>query len=64
MKKICLLGATGSIGDSTISVIEQHPDKLMLKAVVANHSWEKVLEILKRHPHIDHIAMFDQKLSL
>jgi 1-deoxy-D-xylulose-5-phosphate reductoisomerase len=60
LKKICLLGATGSIGDSTVSVIEQHPDKLLLKSVVANRSWQKVLEILKRHPQVEWVALFDE----
>ncbi|MEH7234738.1 1-deoxy-D-xylulose-5-phosphate reductoisomerase [Bacillus sp. JJ1562] len=33
MKKISLLGATGSIGQQTLDVIEQHPDKLQLVAI-------------------------------
>jgi 1-deoxy-D-xylulose 5-phosphate reductoisomerase len=27
MKNIAILGATGSIGDSTLSVVDLHPDK-------------------------------------
>ncbi|MCC3357438.1 1-deoxy-D-xylulose-5-phosphate reductoisomerase [Bacillus sp. REN16] len=33
MKKISLLGATGSIGQQTLDVIEQHPEKLRLVAM-------------------------------
>ncbi|MFT4413597.1 1-deoxy-D-xylulose-5-phosphate reductoisomerase [Fredinandcohnia humi] len=33
MKKISLLGATGSIGQQTLEVIEQHPEKLELVAM-------------------------------
>ncbi|WP_099362987.1 1-deoxy-D-xylulose-5-phosphate reductoisomerase [Fredinandcohnia onubensis] len=33
MKKVSLLGATGSIGQQTLDVIEQHPEKLQLVAM-------------------------------
>ncbi len=33
MKKISLLGATGSIGTQTLAVIESHPDKFSLEAM-------------------------------
>ncbi|HBW07171.1 MAG TPA: hypothetical protein DEE99_05300, partial [Gammaproteobacteria bacterium] len=33
MKNISLLGATGSIGKSTLSVVDQHPDKFNLFAL-------------------------------
>ena len=35
MKSICLLGATGSIGRSTLDLIERHPDRFRLHSVVA-----------------------------
>ena len=34
-KRVVLLGATGSIGESTLRVIAAHPDKLELVAVAA-----------------------------
>jgi 1-deoxy-D-xylulose-5-phosphate reductoisomerase len=36
MKSICLLGATGSIGKSTLDLIERHPDRFALHSVVAS----------------------------
>jgi len=45
MRNICLLGATGSIGDSTLGVIEQHPDEFRLQSIAAHTNWEKVLQI-------------------
>ena len=33
MKKVSLLGATGSIGQQTLDVIEKHPEKLQLVAM-------------------------------
>ena len=39
MRQVCLLGATGSIGDSTVDVIRQHPDRFSLYAVAAHSNW-------------------------
>ncbi|WP_317906976.1 hypothetical protein, partial [Bacillus subtilis] len=33
MKNICLLGATGSIGEQTLDVIKAHDDKFQLTAM-------------------------------
>ena len=45
MQKICLLGATGSIGRSTLDVIAQYPDQFELVSVAANASVERMAEI-------------------
>ena len=45
MKKVVLLGATGSIGDSTLSILEAHPDKYALYAVTAHHNLDKLAKI-------------------
>ena len=37
MKRILLLGATGSIGLQTVDVIEQHPDQFCLVGIAAGH---------------------------
>jgi 1-deoxy-D-xylulose-5-phosphate reductoisomerase len=37
-KRIVLLGATGSIGESTLRVIRQHPDAFKLIGIAANRS--------------------------
>lgn len=52
MKKILLLGATGSIGLQTIDVIDQHSDLFELVGVVTGHSIDKLNEIIKKHPSI------------
>jgi 1-deoxy-D-xylulose-5-phosphate reductoisomerase len=36
VKKITILGATGSIGQQTLDVIRQHPDKFKISALTAN----------------------------
>ncbi|UTW01546.1 1-deoxy-D-xylulose-5-phosphate reductoisomerase [Marinomonas rhizomae] len=48
MQGICLLGATGSIGQSTLDIIAQHPDKFALISASANESVDKMAEICRR----------------
>ncbi len=45
MKKIALLGATGSIGTSTLAVLRAHPDKFKCQLICAHNNIEKLLEI-------------------
>lgn len=47
VKKInlALLGATGSIGSSSLEVIREHQDKISLKLICAGSSHEKLLKI-------------------
>ncbi len=49
MKNITLLGATGSIGKSTLSVVDQHSDKFNIFALSANTSWEKMAELCHQY---------------
>lgn len=44
MKKIVLLGSSGSIGESTIKVLEAFPDKLQLVGVAVQINYERALE--------------------
>ena len=48
MKNILVLGATGSIGDSVLSVIEQNSEKLNLFAIVQNSNTEKAVSIVNK----------------
>lgn len=49
MKNITLLGATGSIGDSTLSVASQHRDKFNIFALSAHTNWQKMLNLCHQH---------------
>jgi 1-deoxy-D-xylulose-5-phosphate reductoisomerase len=44
-KKFVLLGATGSIGESTLRVLRKHPDKLELVGISARQQADKLAEI-------------------
>ncbi|WP_456282805.1 1-deoxy-D-xylulose-5-phosphate reductoisomerase [Bacillus sp. JZ34] len=47
MKNICLLGATGSIGEQTLDVIKAHDDKFQLTAMSFGKNAEKAAEIIE-----------------
>jgi 1-deoxy-D-xylulose-5-phosphate reductoisomerase len=48
MKSISILGATGSIGQSTLDVISRHPDNFRLFAVTANTQVDKMAQICRQ----------------
>ena len=58
MKNVVLLGATGSIGTSSVDVILQHSDIFNLYAVAANSSVQKVAEIVRKFK-VERVCMFD-----
>ena len=49
MKQITILGATGSIGSSTLDVIARHPDKYAVFALTANTNVEQMARICSIH---------------
>jgi 1-deoxy-D-xylulose-5-phosphate reductoisomerase len=49
MKGICILGATGSIGVSTLDVVARHPDRYKVVALTANNNIDLLLEQCLRH---------------
>ena len=48
MKTVTVLGATGSIGDSTLAVIARHPERYRVFALTANRGTEKLFELVQR----------------
>ncbi len=44
MKRIAVLGSTGSIGTSTLEVIAAHPQEMQLTAITAHNSWEQLAQ--------------------
>ncbi len=46
-KNIALLGATGSIGDSALKVLRQHPDRFRLAGVAIGSKIDLLLTILR-----------------
>ena len=54
MKKIAILGSTGSIGTQTLDVVRQHPDKFSVYMISANNSADLLIEQARafRVPHV------------
>ena len=59
MKRILLLGATGSIGTQTVDVIEQHSDQFELVGITAGHQADILKKIIKKHPSIQVVGISD-----
>jgi 1-deoxy-D-xylulose-5-phosphate reductoisomerase len=49
MKKVVLLGCTGSIGTSTVKVAEDLPDRIQLVGLAAGNNLELLLEQARKH---------------
>lgn len=49
MKRIAILGATGSIGGSALDVIERHPDRYRAGVLAAGRQVEALLELCRKH---------------
>ena len=44
MRRIAILGSTGSIGVNVLDVVARHPQRYTVAALAANVQWEKLLE--------------------
>ncbi len=62
MKKISILGSTGSIGTQTLDIVDEHKDELKVVSVAAGTNAEKVEEQV-RHYDIPLAAMYDEKAA-
>jgi 1-deoxy-D-xylulose-5-phosphate reductoisomerase len=58
-KRVVLLGATGSIGESTLRVLAAHRNKLELVGVAARSNAKRLAEIAREFPTVRHAALFE-----
>ena len=57
MKRLAILGSTGSIGQSTLSIVEQFPDRYSVTALAAGRNLEEALaQTLRWRPRIVSLA--------
>ena len=49
MKNVSILGATGSIGISTLDVMSRHPEKYNVFALSANSNWKKMEKLCVKY---------------
>lgn len=47
-RRVSILGATGSIGDSSLRVIAEHPERFSISALTAQNNAEKLIALAKR----------------
>ncbi len=59
MKGICILGATGSIGVSTLDVVNRHADKYKVIALTANTNIDALYEQCIEH-HPEYVVVVDE----
>jgi len=57
-RRIVLLGATGSIGASTLRVVATHPDRLRLAGIAAHSNWRRLSEIAREFS-VREVAIYD-----
>ena len=62
MKNIAILGSTGSIGRSALSIIETYPDLFTISALAANTSVD-LIEQQARQFHTKLVALYDQNAA-
>ena len=60
MKKVLLLGASGSIGSQSIDVINNNKDEFVLTAFSVGTRSEKIEEILKDHSQVKDVYLIDK----
>ncbi len=59
-KRVVLLGATGSIGESTLRVIAAQSDRLELVGIAAHGRHARLAEIARQHG-VRHVGLYDEK---
>lgn len=47
-RRLTLLGATGSIGTSTLDIVARHPDRFEVVAFAAHKNWQKMMVLIER----------------
>lgn len=61
MMKVCLLGASGSIGKQTIDVMQKNKDRFELVSFSLGNRINCISSVLKKYPNIKHICVKNEK---
>ena len=61
MMKVCLLGASGSIGQQTIEVMQDNPNDFDLVAFSVGRRVRKIANILKNFPNVRAVCLQDKE---
>ncbi len=63
MMRITVLGATGSIGDSTLDVVRRHPDRYRVFALTANTQVDKLAALDQGNHGPAHAAACGERIE-
>jgi len=58
-QSVLILGVTGSIGMSTINVLNQYQDDYQIKAIVSGSNWQDLARIAKEHK-VQYVGISDE----
>ncbi len=47
-RQVCILGSTGSIGESTLDVVARHPERFVVRSLSCGSRWEDLLQQCRR----------------
>lgn len=61
MKRVVLLGASGSIGTNTLDVLRNNTNDFLLIAFSVHNNVEKIEEVLAKFPSVKHVAVSSNK---
>lgn len=62
IKRIVLLGSTGSIGTSTLEVVAEHPEEMRVVGLAAGRNWKRLAEQAARFDVRD-VAIADERFA-
>ncbi len=62
MKKLVILGSTGSIGTQALDVVRKHPDRFSIVALAAKKSWQRLVR-QAREFGVSAIALLDEEAA-
>ena len=62
MKALSILGSTGSIGQSTLNLIDLYPERLQVVGLAAGYNGQLLLEQAKKYRPLL-VAVFDPKTA-
>jgi 1-deoxy-D-xylulose-5-phosphate reductoisomerase len=62
MKKLIVLGSTGSIGSQTLDVVRKHPERFSVEALAAKQSWQTLVK-QAREFKVKAIALLDNEAA-
>ena len=49
MKKVSILGSTGSIGKNGLAIVDSFPDKFQITALSANENYKELAEQIRKY---------------